>query len=154
MHPTEIKNFKENVADPKMAELFANTKIERITNFIDSITVTFSDGRSYGFDCLLKANGYTYFPQDGDVVTYEYQAVDIPVKDFVSRLIADKDVIIGDGLCIVEDDQQPITIQTEIRNASNCSPIFKEMSAFKKLKHVNDSIEYEKVLHLFNSKQK
>lgn len=81
MTPEELKRFKEEVADPRMREIFDNTVIPEGACFIDKVEIGFLDGRSCGFESVIEASGLQY--ADGKVQEYQYSETDVSVDEFV-----------------------------------------------------------------------
>ena len=122
-----------------------NIKIDRITHFIDNITVTYySDGKR-GF---FAARGYTYFPQDNSVVTFEAKFTCSLMKHIIKEL--NSYTVLGNGTFIINDERKTLKIETTIKNSHNCTPMYKELSELKKLKTENNPNTYNEILKLFN----
>ena len=121
-----------------------NIGIEKITHFIDEIKVCYKNDGKTGF---IAARGYTYFPQDNSVVTFEAKYTCSLMKHIVKEL--NDYVVIGSGKFIVEDERKPLKMETEIRNAYDCTPIYKELTELKKLNCENNTVAYNKIIDIF-----
>ena len=144
MNYQDLKHFKETVHDKRMEQILSKTEIKEGQVFIDNINITYSDGRSYGFDVLYQISGAVYV--NGNVEEFEEEYADISVEEFLA-ILEDKTVI-GYGDFTVTNDEKPLTITTKIEFAVDCVPMFEELSKFKSLKYEKESLQYEKLSFL------
>ena len=121
-----------------------NLGLEKITHFIDEIEVVYKDDGKTGF---IAARGYTYFPQDNSVVTFEAKYTCSLMKHIVKEL--NDYVVVGSGKFILTDKRKPLKMETEIRNAFDCAVIYKELEELKKLKVENNKTTYNKIIDIF-----
>ena len=142
MTPEDIKKFKEETADPVMNKVLEKVELKEGQVIIDGIRITVSDGRSYGFDTLFQLKGLTI--SNGKVVDFAEEFADVPMEEFLAVL--SEYTVLGYGDFCAEDDQKPLEVHTTIRNAGDCTPIFEDLKGLEKIKYVNDSPEYEKML--------
>lgn len=144
MNYQDLKHFKETVHDKCMEQILSKTEIKEGQVFIDNINITYSDGRSYGFDVLYQISGAVYV--NGNVEKFEEEYADISVEEFLA-ILKDKTVI-GYGDFTVTNDEKPLTITTKIEFAVDCVPMFEELSKFESLKYEKESLQYEKLSFL------
>lgn len=120
----EMKAFKEQVADHKMAEILANTRVPDGVRYIDRMELYFYDGRSCGCDNHFVASGFTVI--DGERVSCTSSADDIELADFLK---ANKEcVFISSGVLFIKDDIEEITITTTLLNFARCAKIITQMA--------------------------
>ena len=144
MNYQELKHFKEEIHDKRMEQILNKTEINDGQVFIDNIKITYSDGRSYGFDVLYQIFGSVYI--DGNVEEFEEEYADISVEEFLA-ILEDKTVI-GYGDFSVIDDEKPLTIETKIEFAVDCASMFEDLAKFESLKYERESLQYEKLSFL------
>lgn len=144
MTPEDIKKFKEETADRVLKKVLNTVELKEGQTIIDGIRITVSDGRSYGFDTLFQLKGLTI--SNGEVVDYAEEFADVPMEEFLAVL--SEYTVLGYGDFCAEDDRRPLEVHTTIKNAGDCVPIFKDLKGLEKIKYVNDSPEYEKMLKM------
>lgn len=150
MRPNELKEFRNNVAMPRMMQLFENTEIPEGACYIARLELEFLDGRSCGVDSHIMASGVVY--RDGRAEKYTYNDYDV---DFNSFFLAHKDcVFISDGYLRVYDELDDMEINTKIRNIETCKNIFPWFDISSEIKYEMSSIQYEKVKYLLENQQK
>jgi len=147
MHPNDLKEFRDNVAMPRMMQLFENTQIPEGACYIDNLEFGFLDGRSCGVDSHILASGLVY--RDGRAEKYVYDEYDVDLNTF---FVAHKDCIfVSGGRLRVEDELDEIDMSTRIRNIGTCQKAF---SWFDVLPNINIrmvSDEYEKLKYLLEN---
>lgn len=147
MHPNDLKEFRDNVAMPRMMQLFANTEIPDGACYIDNLEFGFLDGRSCGVDSHILASGLVY--RDGRAEKYVYDEYDV---DFNSFFLAHKDcVFISDGKLRINDDLDEMELNTRIRNIEACKKFFPWFDISSEIKYEMSSIQYEKAKYLFEN---
>jgi hypothetical protein len=140
----DIKNFKNETADPVMNKILEKVELKEGQIIIDGIRITVSDGRSYGFDTLFQLKGLTI--SNGEVVDYAEEFADVPMEEFLAVL--SEYTVLGYGDFCAEDDQKPLEVHTTIKNAGDCTPIFEDLKGLEKIECVNECFEYEKMLKM------
>ena len=123
-----------------------NIGVDKITNFIDRITVTYSKEHEKG---ILVADGYTYCPDDNSVITFEHTAPVSLIKSFIEGL--NNYVVMGNGAFIINDEIKPLKMETRIRNIYDCNPVYNELMNFKKLTYENNTTIYNRVVDIFEN---
>lgn len=150
MHPNDLKVFRDNVAMPRMMQLFVNTEIPDGACYIDNLELGFLDGRSYGVDSHIMASGLVY--RDGRAEKYTYNDYNVDFNDFFTL---HKDCIfISDGKLRINDDMDEMDLYTKIRNIETCKKIFPWLDISSEIKVEMTSIQYEKVKYLLENQQK
>ena len=143
----ELMVFKENIAVPRMMEIFEKTEIPEGLCIIDNAKISFLDGRSCGHETLMEASGLVY--KDGKVSQYSYEELDVSVADFVE---AHKGaVLLLDGKFQVFDELQEMDIQTVIRSLDCCIKVFPELEKLNDLEFDGPSFVWEKMKFLYSS---
>jgi len=146
MNLEELRQFSDTVATPRLMELFEKTVIPDGTCFIDSLEISFFDGRSFGVESQIKASGLLY--REGTVESYSYDECDIDIDDFMAE---HKDCFfVSDGLLRIMDEIAELEVSSKIRNIGKCSEFFFQLSAPKELKIESSSIMYEKMKYLLH----
>ncbi len=147
MHPNDLKEFRDNVAQPLMMELFEKTNIPDGTCYIDNIEISFLDGRNCGFESRIQASGMVYL--NGKAQEYHYEDLDVETSDF---FLEHQDCIfVTDGSLRVVDELDEMDLTARIRNLRECERIFHQFTCPDNLKMEMISIEYEKMKHLLSS---
>lgn len=150
MHPNDLKEFRDNVAMPRMKQLFDNTEIPDGACYIDKLELEFLDGRSCGVDSHVLASGLVY--NDGQAEKYTYDEYDVDFNDFFTT---HKDCIfISDGPLCICDELDEMDLHTRIRNIDNCKKIFSWLDVSSEIKVEMTSIQYEKLKYLLENQQK
>lgn len=140
----ELEQFRDEVALPRMLELFAKTEIPEGTCFIDNMNFHFFDGRSVGVETCFQASGLLY--RDGKVEKYDYEEYDDTLQNFLS---AHKDcILLSEGVLEVGDDISEMKLSTVICNISQCGKLFPDLANLPELNIQSISIAYEKMKHL------
>lgn len=149
MHPNDLKEFRDNVATPRMMELFEKTQIPEGTCYIDHLEISFLDGRSHGADSRIQASGMVY--RDGKVEEYHYDECDVDLSEFYAE---HKDCIfISDAPLRVGDELAEMDLNSVIRNIGQCERIFHQFKAPDDIKMEMVSIGYEKMNHLLSAQK-
>ena len=150
MNYEELQWFKENVADPAMERLFANTNIPEGFCCIDKLDIQFIDGRSWGTDSCIIATGLLY--KDGKVEEYSYEETDFDVDEFVQ---AHKDcVFLSDGKLHISNELEETEINSTIRKLDSFSVLYSGLPQAKDMSFVFDSIEFLKMKHILEAEEK
>jgi len=147
MHTRDLEWFRDNIAQPRMQQLFANTHIPDGFCCIDSLEIFYYDGRSCGTDSEVKASGYVY--QNGRVERYTFAQCDMPLAAF-AELHKDS-IFISDGSLTIWNELEETEMKSRIRNLAFCSKLFPELSELTNLHIAFNCIEYLKMQHLYTA---
>lgn len=150
MHPNDLKEFRDNIAMPRMMQLFETTHIPEGACYIDNLELEFLDGRSCGVDSHIVASGLIYY--DGQAKKYMFDEYD---ADFNAFFEAHKDcVFLSDGKLRINDDMDEMVLNTKIRNVETCKNIFPWLDISCEIKVEMTSVPYEKLKYLLENQQK
>ena len=141
MTPGEIKQFKKDIADPRMCDIYTHTQIPAGACYIDSLNIEFLDGRSCGVESVIEACGV--FEKDGAIEKYSFYAQDISVSEFVEK--HREFSFLGDGQLRVYDELDDLEINTRLQNENRCADIFKELECLEQLSFVSQDFVYLKM---------
>lgn len=148
----ELKSFKENVADPRMKEIFDRTKVPEGLCVINNLLISYLDGRNCGYDSMIEASGLKY--NNGKVEKYSYEEMDVSVAEFAKN---HKDCIfLLDGKLQVTNELQEMEIHTVMRGLflSGLPKMYPELEELYGLNFDEPTFEWEKMKHLYSSELK
>lgn len=144
MNHEDLVNFRDNIANPRMKEIFSKTTIPEGTCFIDNVELSFLDGRSIGVDSHFKASGFEY--TDGQALVYQFEDTDLTAGEFFD---AHKDChFISDGHLTVRDELVDMELSTVLRNLSSCGKLFHQFENLPELSILSNPMEYHKLRYL------
>ena len=149
MHPNDLIEFRDNVAIPRMLQLFEKTNIPEGARYIDSLEFSVLDGRSCGVDSRIQASGFSY--RNGCAVRYLFDECDADIGTFFAE---HKDcVFISDGSLRISDELEEMDLSTRIRHIRDCGRFFDWFESPNDLSIELVSIEYEKLKYLSAKEQ-
>lgn len=149
MHPNDLIRFRDEVATPRMTELFEKTQIPEGTCYIDNLEVSFLDGRSVGVENRIQASGMVF--RAGKAEVYHYDECDVDLSEFYA---GHKDYIfISDAPLRVSDDLAEMDLHTVMRNINACERIFHQFKAPEEIKMEMVSVPYEKMKSLLSNEK-
>lgn len=146
MHPRDLIQFRDNVAVPRMKQLFEQTPIEEGACFIDDLEIARLDGRSCGFDNHVSAAGLLF--RNGVAEEYSYDECDVEFSDFFAE--HKHCIFISDGKLCVADELDELDLRTRIRNIGDCGRFFPWFVAPSEINIEWASIQYEKLKYLLS----
>lgn len=149
MHPSDLKWFRENVAEPAMQRLFERTTIPEGFCCVDKMDVAFFDCRNCGADSQIKVSGLQY--KDGKVEAYSYEALDFDISAFAQA--HQNCVFLSDGDLHVFHELEELEITSFIRNLDSLRTLCPELPHREDVSIVSESIEYLKMEHLLQKQQ-
>ena len=120
----EMKAFKKQIADPKMAEILANASVPNDVCYIDRMELYFYDGRSCGCDNHFVAKGFLFI--DGKYQPYTCSEYDVELNEFLNDL--KECVFISSGVLFIKDEIEEITITTTLLNFARCAKVLTQMA--------------------------
>lgn len=146
MNYSELMEFREQVAEPRLQSLLDATVIPEGVCCIDCLEIGFLDGRSCGVDYHILASGLIC--HNGQIERYNFDEYDVSVSEFVD---VHKDcVFISEGVLCLEDEVSEFEVHTKIRNMSMFVSILPpEYEQTKGLDVKNDFLPYVKMERLF-----
>ena len=139
----ELMEFKRNTADAALNKIFEKIQLKEGMGFIDSLEISYLDGRNCGYDKHITACGLEYV--DGKVQTCEFEEFDVPLADFLKQI---KYPLVFGGVFVVSDEIEPIEISTQIGLAKRCAPLFEELSCMADQTCITSNTAYEKMLFI------
>lgn len=145
MTSEEIKRFKEEVADPRMRQIFAKTEIPEGACFVDSVSISFLDGRSHGVDTLIEASGLRYV--NGQAIEYRYEMPDVNVSEFMDGHKGCQ--FIFDGKLRIYDELDGFEVNTDLRNYGRCFKVFEGIERLAEMDFAYEPLVYMKLKALF-----
>ena len=139
----ELMEFKRNTADAALNKIFEKIQLKEGMGFIDSLEISYLDGRNCGYDKRIKACGLEFV--DGQVQICEFEEFDMPLEDFLKQI---KYPFIFGGTFFVSDEIEPIEISTQIGLFKQCAAIYDELNCLDKAVCLGNSKEYQKMLYI------
>lgn len=139
----ELMAFKRNTADSVQKKSFDRIELKEGMGFIDSLEISYLDGRNCGYDKRITAYGLEYV--EGKVQTCEFEEFDVPLADFLKQI---KYPLVFGGGFVVSDEIEPIEISTQIGLAKRCAPLFEELSCMADQTFITSNKAYEKMLFI------
>lgn len=150
MNVRDLESFRDYVANPRMLQIFEKTELPEGVCYIDTLNVSFLDGRSCGHETLIEASGLIF--KSGNVEEYQFSECDISLNDFLSS--HKNYVFLSDGSLFVSDELAEMELRTLIRNLQICEKLFSEMKCHEDMNIEPASLFYEKMKYLFKTKGK
>lgn len=149
MNIEDLRQFRDQVAMPRMMQLFEKTQIPEGTCYIDNLEVSFLDGRSCGYDSSIEASGLSY--SDGKVEEYRYSEQDVDLGDF---LAAHRDcVFLYDGRLSVTDEIAGIELRTCLGKVQESRKLFFQMEGCEAMRIEDAPIAFEKMRYLLSAQR-
>lgn len=149
MTPEDLKVFKQEIADPRMRELFTKTELPDGICFIDSLSIEFLDGRSLGVDSVITASGLVFV--NNKVQEYHYEMPDVSVSDFIAEHKGCS--FISDGTLRVFDELDGFEVNTYMWNHGRCAKVFDELACLQELELCSQPLEYLKMKFIFSERK-
>lgn len=141
----ELIAFRDNVAAPRMKEIIEKTEIPDGTCYLSNVEISFIDGRSWGYEDEIKADGLLY--KDGKVTEYHYEETDAGIEAFVKE---HKNChLMSDAKLYVFNELEEMEIRTVMRSYSTLAKIFPEIEKLSALTMELSSFEWVKMQYLF-----
>ena len=120
MHIRDLRQFRDQVAMPRMLQIFENTPIPDGACYINNLEIRFLDGNNCGYDTLIEASGLSY--RDGRVEEYRFSELDVSFEEF---LAAHKDsLFVWDGNLVVSDELEKLELHARLCNRQECEKLF------------------------------
>ena len=141
----ELIQFRERVAAPAMKRLLDNTELVEGMCFIDRLSLSYLDGRSWGVDCTFKASGLIY--ENGIVKPFECYAEDEEFEDFVQKLEGCS--LVSSGEVFIANELIELELKTTIRCTPSLVSLFQDLSLLTDMDYCSDSLEYLKMCHIY-----
>lgn len=145
----ELIQFRDSVAAPAMKRLLDNTELVEGMCFIDRLSLSYLDGRSWGVDCAFKASGLVY--ENGVVTSFECYAENEEFEDFVRKL--DGYFLVSAGDLFVTNEFMELELKTTMRCASGLIPLFQDIALLDGMERCSDSPEYLKMCYLYQQEE-
>ena len=79
-----LMTFKKNIHDPVMQRIYEQTELKEGYTVIDSMHISYLDGRNSGYDQRICVSGYRF--EDGEVTQYRREMLDATVKEFMEGI--------------------------------------------------------------------
>ena len=145
----ELMAFKKNVHDPVMGRIFEQTELKEGYTVIDSMHISYLDGRNSGHDSRIYVSGFKV--EDGLSVRYQREEYDISVKDFMKGI---KEIpFVFDGNLSIVDENLSIRLETQFCSSDNAAPLFPEVMDIQPKHRLMQSMEYEKMKFLYSESE-
>ena len=145
----ELMAFKKNVHDPVMGRIFEQTELKEGYTVIDSMHISYLDGRNSGHDSRIYVSGFKV--EGGLSVRYQREEYDISVKDFMKGI---KEIpFIFDGRLTITDENLSINLETQFCSSDNVAPLFPEVTDIQPMHRSMQNMEYEKMKFLYSEGQ-
>lgn len=145
----ELKRFRETVADPRLKQLYDKTEINDGTCYIDSLEISFIDGRSWGAENQIKAHGFVW--KNGRSEEYIFEEYDVNINSFFEN---HKDsIFVSDGSLVIQDELLSMKMDTIFSNFAECSKIFPELLNIPEIQREYNPVAYHKMMHVNNNQE-
>lgn len=141
----ELIQFRDSVAAPAMKRLLDNTELVEGACFIDRMSLSYLDGRSWGVDCVFKASGLVC--ENGVVKPFECYAEDEEFGDFLQKLKSC--VFISAGEVFITNELMELELKTTMRCASALVPLFEDVALLNNIERCFESLEYLKMCYIY-----
>ena len=150
MHINDLRHFRDQVAMPRMMQLFENTPIPDGARYIDSLKVCLLDGNNCGYDSLIEASGLSY--RNGKVEEYRFSELDVSFGEF---LTAHKDsLFVWDGDLVVSNVLEKMELRARLCNRQECETLFPFMKCPEEMHLEFEPIGFEKMKYLLKTQEK
>ena len=141
----ELVQFRETVAAPAMKRLLDNTELAEGTCFIDKVSLSYLDGRSWGVDCVFKASGLIC--ENGVVKPFECYAEDEEFGDFLQKLKSCAFISAGD--VFITNELMELELKTTMRCVSALVPLFEDVALLNNMERCSEPPEYLKMCYIY-----
>lgn len=147
MNARELKEFKEEISDGVLNELYERTELRDNFYVVDNIEVRYLDGRSSGLDSLFKITGLMV--KGNQIMPFSFIEEDGTFEEFLEKF---KDYYyIADATFDIRDELKELSITTNLRGLKGCITIYREFNKVYELLDIHsNSIEYQKMKHLLH----
>lgn len=150
MHIRDLQQFRDQVAMPRMMQLFENTPIPDGARYIDNLKVCFLDGNNCGYDFLIEASGLSY--RNGKVEEYRFSELDVSFGEF---LASHQDCLfVWDGDLVVSNELEKLELRARLCNRQECEKLFHFMKCPEEMRVDYEPIGFEKMKHLLKTQEK
>ena len=144
-----LMTFKKNIHDPVMQRIYEQTELKEGYTVIDSMHISYLDGRNSGHDQRIYVSGYRF--EDGEVTKYRREMLDATVKEFMEGI---KDIpFVFDGNLSIVDENLSIRLETQFCSSDNAAPLFSEVMDIQPKHRLMQSMEYEKMKFLYSESE-
>lgn len=145
-----LMEFKEQVHEPMMKRIFDETEIKEGYTVIDSMHISYLDGRNSGHDQRICVSGFKF--EDGFSVKYQREEFDISVRDFMKGI---KEIpFIFDGKLTITDENLSINLETQFCSSDNIAPLFPEVMDIQPEYRLIQTVDYEYLVYLYTRDRK
>ena len=146
----ELMAFKKNVHDPVMGRIFEQTELKEGYTIIDSMHISYLDGRNSGHDSRIYVSGFKV--EDGLSVRYQREEYDVSVRDFMKGI---KEIpFIFDGKLTITDENLSINLETQFCSSDNAAPLFPEVMDIQPEYRLIQNVDYEYLVYLYTRDRK
>lgn len=146
----DLMTFKKNVHDPVMQRIYEQTELKEGYTVIDSMHISYLDGRNSGHDQRICVSGFKF--EDGFSVKYQREEYDVSVRDFMKGI---KEIpFIFDGKLTITDENLSINLETQFCSSDNAAPLFPEVMAIQPEYRLIQNVDYEYLVYLYTRDRK
>lgn len=144
-----LMTFKKNIHDPVMQRIYEQTELKEGYTVIDSMHISYLDGRNSGHDQRICVSGFKF--EDGFSVKYQREEYDVSVRDFMKGI---KEIpFVFDGNLSIVDENLSIRLETQFCSSDNAAPLFPEVMDIQPKHRLMQSMEYEKMKFLYSESE-
>ena len=145
-----LMTFKKNVHDPVMQRIYEQTELKEGYTVIDSMHISYLDGRNSGHDQRICVSGFKF--EDGFSVKYQREEYDVSVRDFMKGI---KEIpFIFDGKLKITDENLSINLETQFCSSDNAAPVFPEVMDIQPEYRLIQNVDYEYLVYLYTRDRK
>ena len=145
-----LMTFKKNVHDPVMQRIYEQTELKEGYTVIDSMHISYLDGRNSGHDQRICVSGFKF--EDGFSVKYQREEYDVSVRDFMKGI---KEIpFIFDGKLTIMDENLSINLETLFCSSDNVAPLFPEVMDIQPEYRLIQNVDYEYLVYLYTRDRK
>lgn len=145
-----LMTFKKNVHDPVMQRIYEQTELKEGYTVIDSMHISYLDGRNSGHDQRICVSGFKF--EDGFSVKYQREEYDVSVRDFMKGI---KEIpFIFDGKLKITDENLSINLETQFCSSDNAAPLFPEVMDIQPEYRLIQNVDYEYLVYLYTRDRK
>ena len=142
--------FKKNIHDPVMQRIYEQTELKEGYTVIDSMHISYLDGRNSGHDQRICVSGFKF--EDGFSVKYQREEYDVSVRDFMKGI---KEIpFIFDGKLKITDENLSINLETQFCSSDNAAPLFPEVMDIQPEYRLIQNVDYEYLVYLYTRDRK
>ena len=146
----DLMTFKKNVHDPVMQRIYEQTELKEGYTVIDSMHISYLDGRNSGHDQRICVSGFKF--EDGFSVKYQREEYDVSVRDFMKGI---KEIpFIFDGKLTITDENLSINLETQFCSSDNAAPLFPEVMDIQPEYRLIQNVDYEYLVYLYTRDRK